>query len=52
MNETDFRIECERNHVIVILITKKPSLRMTNSDNREYIIFCQDQHKDKSYKCN
>ena len=39
MNEIDFWIECEINYVIVILITKKSLSRMTNSNNREYIIF-------------
>ena len=41
MDETDFQIECERSHVVVILITKKSLSRMTNSDNREYIIFIE-----------
>ena len=39
MNETDFRIKYSRNRVIVTLITKKSSSRMTDLDNREYIIF-------------
>ena len=41
MNEIDFRIECERNRVIITLITKKFSPRMINSDNHEYIIFVE-----------
>ena len=41
MNEIDFLIKCARDHVIIILITKKPWSRMTDSDNREYIIFIE-----------
>ena len=37
MNETSFRIECERSRMIITLITRKPSSRMIDSDNREYI---------------
>ena len=36
MNETDFRIECERAQMIVTLNPNKP-LRMTDSDNRTYL---------------
>ena len=39
MNETDFRIECKKNYIIVILITKKSLSRIINSNNRKYIIF-------------
>ena len=41
MNEIDFRIECARGRVIITLITKKSRPRMTDSDNREYIIFVE-----------
>ncbi len=37
MKETEFRIDCERTQIVVTLDTRK-SLRMTNSDNRDYII--------------
>ena len=40
MNETDFCIDCERAQMIVTLNSKK-SLRMTNSNNRIYIIFVE-----------
>ena len=38
MNETKFRIECERAHMIITLDSKKP-FRMINSNNRDYITF-------------
>ena len=41
MNETDFRIECEKSRIIITLITKKSSSRMTDLNNREYIIFVE-----------
>ena len=41
MNEIDFRIEYERNRLIIILITKQSSSRMTDLNNREYIIFVE-----------
>ena len=41
MNKINFRIKCERNYVIVKLITKKSSSRMINSNNRKYIIFIE-----------
>lgn len=37
MNEIDFRIDCERNRSIITLNATK-SLKMTNSNNREYVI--------------
>ncbi len=40
MNETSFRIDCERAQLMIILDTQK-SLRITNSDNRDYIIFVE-----------
>ena len=36
MNETDFRIDCDRAQLIMIMNVNK-SLRMTDSDNRDYI---------------
>jgi hypothetical protein len=36
MNETDFRIDCERAQLVVTLNSNK-SLRMTNSNNRTYL---------------
>ena len=36
MNEIDFRIDCERTQMIITLNVNK-SLRMTDSDNRDYI---------------
>ena len=39
MNEIDFRIECERSRLMIILIIKQSSSRMINSNNRKYIIF-------------
>ena len=41
MNEIDFRIKCEKNRLMIILITKQFSSRMTNSNNRKYIIFVE-----------
>ena len=41
MNETGFRIKCEKSRLMITLITKQSSPRMTNSDNREYIIFVE-----------
>ena len=41
IKEIDFRIEYIRSRVIVTLTTKKFSSRMTDSDNREYIIFVE-----------
>jgi hypothetical protein len=37
INETSFRIDCERTQLVIILNTRK-SLRMTNLDNRDYIL--------------
>ena len=39
MNEINFRIKCAKSRIIIILITKKSSSRMTDLNNREYIIF-------------
>ena len=39
MNEIDFRIEYIRDRVIITSTIKKSRSRMTDSDNREYIIF-------------
>ena len=36
MNETSFRIECERSRIVVTLNVTK-NIRMTDSDNRDYI---------------
>ena len=41
MNEIDFRIKYKRNCLMITLITKQSSSRMTNSNNREYIIFVE-----------
>ena len=41
MNEIDFRIECERSRLMITLIIKQSSSRMTNSNNHEYIIFVE-----------
>lgn len=40
MNETDFRIECEKTHVVITLKSKK-KLVLNNSDNRDYITFIE-----------
>ena len=37
MNETSFRIDCDRTQLIVTMNVNK-SLRMTDSNNRDYII--------------
>lgn len=36
MNKTDFRIDCDKFHMIIILNTQK-KLRLTNSKNRNYV---------------
>ena len=41
MDETGFRIGCARSRVVITLTTKKPSPRMADSDNREYITFVE-----------
>ncbi len=38
MNETSFRIDCERAQLVITFNSRK-SLRMMNSNNRDYIIF-------------
>ena len=35
----DFRIECAKNYVVIILTIKKSRSRIIDSNNREYIIF-------------
>ena len=38
MNEIDFYIECKRNRLTIIVIINKSLLRITDVNNREYII--------------
>jgi len=41
MNEIEFRIECERSRIIIIVEsnkTFKESFKITNSNNREHLI--------------
>ena len=36
MNETDFRIDCERSRIVITLDVNK-KIRMTDSNNRDYV---------------
>jgi transposase-like protein len=36
MNETSFRIDCDKTQLVITFDPRKP-LRMTDSDNRDYI---------------
>ena len=45
MNGTNFRIDCDKSHIVIILKLYK-KLYMTNSDNKDYITFIEYINKD------